>query len=150
MVNEMARDMVDINLSAVISEVNLIGSNQKEWWLDTDVIRYVCSNRDLFTMLEPVIGERIYMGNSSHSAVEGQGKVVPVATFQGGGAFNVIPDFVTMGGTFRAFSVERLMQLKQQIQKVITRQAAVQRCNATVDFLSKGKLRREHAHEGKH
>ncbi|PKI65480.1 hypothetical protein CRG98_014138 [Punica granatum] len=75
-VNEMARDVADINLSAVVSEVNLIGSNPKEWWLDTGATRHVCSNRDLFTMLEPVTGERIYMGNSAHSAVEGQGKVV--------------------------------------------------------------------------
>ncbi|PKI36259.1 hypothetical protein CRG98_043350 [Punica granatum] len=53
-------------------EVNLIGSNPKEWWLDTGATRHVCSNRDLFTMLEPVTGERIYMGNSAHSAVEGK------------------------------------------------------------------------------
>ncbi|OWM77112.1 hypothetical protein CDL15_Pgr013203 [Punica granatum] len=65
-------------------------------------------------------------------------QVVIVAKFQEGGAFNVIPDSVTMGGTFRAFSVERLMQLKQRIEEVITRQAVVQRCNATVDFLSEG------------
>ncbi|KAF6164295.1 hypothetical protein GIB67_010265 [Kingdonia uniflora] len=61
-------------------------------------------------------------------------QVVTVAKFQGGGAFNVIPDSVTIGGTFRAFSKESFMQLKQRIEEVIKRQAAVQRCNATVDF----------------
>ncbi|XP_031405663.1 uncharacterized protein LOC116214393 [Punica granatum] len=75
-VNEMARDVADINLFVVISEVNLIGSNPKEWWLDIGATRHVCSNRDLFTILESVTGERIYMGNSTHSALEGQGKVV--------------------------------------------------------------------------
>ncbi|PKI38298.1 hypothetical protein CRG98_041345 [Punica granatum] len=30
-INEMVRDMADINLSVVVSEVNLIGSNPKEW-----------------------------------------------------------------------------------------------------------------------
>ncbi|PKI57552.1 hypothetical protein CRG98_022023 [Punica granatum] len=75
-VNEMARDVADINLSVVVSEENLIGSNPKEWWLDTGATRHVCSNRDLFSMLEPVTGERIYMGNSAHSTVEGQCKVV--------------------------------------------------------------------------
>ncbi|KAI7987487.1 IAA-amino acid hydrolase ILR1-like 1 [Camellia lanceoleosa] len=46
--------------------------------------------------------------------------VVTVAKFQGGGAFafNVIPDSVTIGGTFRAFSKESLMQLKQRIEEV--------------------------------
>ncbi|XP_057468194.1 IAA-amino acid hydrolase ILR1-like 4 [Actinidia eriantha] len=41
--------------------------------------------------------------------------VVTVGKFQGGGAFIVIPDSVTIGGTFRAFSKESLMQLKQRI-----------------------------------
>ncbi|XP_042492176.1 IAA-amino acid hydrolase ILR1-like 4 [Macadamia integrifolia] len=63
-------------------------------------------------------------------------QVVTVAKFQGGGAFNVIPDAVTIGGTFRAFSKESFMQLKQRIEEVITGQAAVQRCSASVNFLS--------------
>ena len=44
--------------------------------------------------------------------------MVTVAKFQGGGAFNVIPDSVTIGGTFRAFSKESLTQLKQRIEEV--------------------------------
>lgn len=66
-------------------------------------------------------------------------QVVTVAKFQGGGAFNVIPDSVTIGGTFRAFSKQTLLQLKQRIEEVIKGQAAVQRCSATVDFLEKEK-----------
>ncbi|PKI75353.1 hypothetical protein CRG98_004237 [Punica granatum] len=58
------------------AKVNLIGSNPKEWWLNIGATRHVCSNRDMFTMLEPVTGERIYMENSAHSAIEGQGKVI--------------------------------------------------------------------------
>lgn len=45
-------------------------------------------------------------------------QVVTVAKFHGGGAFNVIPDSVTIGGTFRAFSKENFMQLKQRIEEV--------------------------------
>ncbi|KAK4482000.1 hypothetical protein RD792_012916 [Penstemon davidsonii] len=60
-----------------------------------------------------------------------------VAKFRGGGgAFNVIPDSVTIGGTFRAFSKESLLQLKQRIEEVIIGQADVQRCNATVTINS--------------
>ncbi|CAI9759053.1 unnamed protein product [Fraxinus pennsylvanica] len=61
-------------------------------------------------------------------------QVVTVTKFQGGGAFNVIPNTVTIGGTFRAFSKESFIQLKQRIEEVITLQASVQRCNATVSF----------------
>lgn len=45
-------------------------------------------------------------------------QVVTVAKFKGGGAFNVIPDSVTIGGTFRAFSKESFLQLKQRIEEV--------------------------------
>ncbi|KAK6236427.1 hypothetical protein QUC31_020202 [Theobroma cacao] len=61
-------------------------------------------------------------------------QVVSIGKFQGGGAFNVIPDSVTIGGTFRAFSKESFVQLKQRIEEVIMKQASVQRCNATVIF----------------
>ncbi|KAL3511715.1 hypothetical protein ACH5RR_024432 [Cinchona calisaya] len=62
-------------------------------------------------------------------------QAITVGKFQGGGAFNVIPDSVTIGGTFRAFSKESFMQLRRRIEEVIVGQATVQRCNATVDFL---------------
>ncbi|MED6136888.1 IAA-amino acid hydrolase ILR1-like 4 [Stylosanthes scabra] len=62
-------------------------------------------------------------------------QVVTVTKFQGGDAFNVIPDSVTLGGTFRAFSKQSFLQLRQRIEQVIIGQAAVQRCNATVNFL---------------
>ncbi|KAL5697668.1 jasmonoyl-L-amino acid hydrolase [Ranunculus cassubicifolius] len=63
-------------------------------------------------------------------------QVVTVAKFQGGGAFNVIPDSVTIGGTFRAFAKESFAHLKQRIEEVIIAQSAVQRCNATVHFFA--------------
>ncbi|KAG4961505.1 hypothetical protein JHK87_038138 [Glycine soja] len=44
-------------------------------------------------------------------------QVVTVGKFQGGGAFNVIPDSVAIGGTFRAFSKESFMQLRQRIEQ---------------------------------
>ena len=45
-------------------------------------------------------------------------QVVTVGKFKGGGAFNVIPDSVTIGGTFRAFSKESFLRLKQRIEEV--------------------------------
>lgn len=45
-------------------------------------------------------------------------QVVTVAKFEGGGAFNVIPDSVTIGGTFRAFSTKSFKQLKKRIEQV--------------------------------
>ncbi|KAJ8766707.1 hypothetical protein K2173_005318 [Erythroxylum novogranatense] len=65
-------------------------------------------------------------------------QLVTVAKFEGGGTFNVIPDSVAIGGTFRAFSKEGFVLLKQRIEEVVVKQAGVQRCNATVSFHPNG------------
>ncbi|XP_058759193.1 IAA-amino acid hydrolase ILR1-like 4 [Vicia villosa] len=66
-------------------------------------------------------------------------QVLSVAKFQGGAALNVIPDSVTIGGTFRVFSKKSFMQMRHRIEQVIIAQAAVYRCNATVSFLEEEK-----------
>ncbi|PON81118.1 Zinc finger, CCHC-type [Trema orientale] len=77
LVDDITKDVEDISLSAVVSEVNLVGSNPREWWIDTGASRHVCSDKGLFTTFEPVEnGEKLFMGNSSTSEVQGLGKVV--------------------------------------------------------------------------
>lgn len=66
-------------------------------------------------------------------------QVVTVTRFRGGGAFNVIPDSVTIGGTFRCFSNDGFMRLKRRIEEVIVAQSAVHRCAAVVDFHAGGR-----------
>ena len=34
-IDDISKDVSDIDLTTVISEVNLVGSNPKEWWIDT-------------------------------------------------------------------------------------------------------------------
>lgn len=65
-------------------------------------------------------------------------QVVTVAAVHGGDAFNVIPDSVTLKGTLRAFSTEGFRRLEQRTEEVITKQAAVHRCNATVNLKPDG------------
>ncbi|MQL91142.1 hypothetical protein Taro_023740 [Colocasia esculenta] len=64
-------------------------------------------------------------------------QVVSVASFNGGSNLDQIPDFVTLGGTFRAFSNTSFYQLRQRIEEVIVEQAKVYRCTASVDFFEK-------------
>ncbi|XP_010451360.1 PREDICTED: IAA-amino acid hydrolase ILR1-like 1 isoform X2 [Camelina sativa] len=64
-------------------------------------------------------------------------KVVTVSKVNGGNAFNVIPDSITIGGTLRAFT--GFSQLQQRIKEVITKQATVHRCNASVNLTPNGK-----------
>ncbi|GJN22743.1 hypothetical protein PR202_gb10338 [Eleusine coracana subsp. coracana] len=69
-----------------------------------------------------------------------QGAVVSVTFIKGGEAFNVVPESVTLGGTFRSMTAEGLSYLMNRIREVIEGQAAVSRCTATVDFVEE-KLR---------
>lgn len=44
MINDITKEVDDLSLVVVISEVNMICSNTKEWWFDTGVTRHVYSN----------------------------------------------------------------------------------------------------------
>ncbi|XXG54031.1 hypothetical protein AAC387_Pa03g2009 [Persea americana] len=76
----LSADVSDINLSAVVSEVNLVG-NTREWWVDTEATRHVCSNKEMFSTYQASNGEQLLMGNFTTSKVEGQGQVVLKMTF---------------------------------------------------------------------
>ena len=76
MVDDITQDMSDINLYGMVSEVNLVGFNLKDWWIDTGITRHVFSNTELLTSFEPINGEKVFIGNSSFSIVEWQGKML--------------------------------------------------------------------------
>ncbi|XP_061358082.1 uncharacterized protein LOC133302336 [Gastrolobium bilobum] len=62
-------------------ECNLMGDS-KEWWVDTGATRHVCSNKGMFSSYTPTDNdEKLYMGNSSTSKVEGVGKVALKMTY---------------------------------------------------------------------
>ncbi|KAL5219268.1 hypothetical protein ABZP36_019952 [Zizania latifolia] len=67
--------------------------------------------------------------------------VVSVTFIKGGEAFNVIPESVTLGGTFRSMTTQGMSYLMNRIREVVIEgQAAVNRCAAAVDFMEE-KLR---------
>ncbi|KAL6329980.1 hypothetical protein AAG906_039895 [Vitis piasezkii] len=39
-IDDITRNVSDIDLTAIVSEVNLVGSNPKEWWIDTGATRH--------------------------------------------------------------------------------------------------------------
>ena len=76
-VDDITKDVSDINLTALISEVNLVGSNPKEWWIDTGATHNVCFDKKMFSTFELIeTEEKVFMGNSATSDIKGQGKVV--------------------------------------------------------------------------
>ncbi|XP_075659149.1 uncharacterized protein LOC142629035 [Castanea sativa] len=67
----------NMNFVAVNSELNLVGRNTKEWWMNTGATRHVYSEKKMFSIYNPVGNEeKFFMGNSSTSKIEGNGKTM--------------------------------------------------------------------------
>ncbi|XP_031096942.1 uncharacterized protein LOC116001193 [Ipomoea triloba] len=75
-VGDVSQKVAEISLSAMVTEVNLVGSNPREWFIDTGATRHLCCNREMFSTFEAVEGEKVWIGNSAQSDVEGLGKVI--------------------------------------------------------------------------
>ncbi len=60
--------------------------------------------------------------------------VVTVGAFQGGEAFNVIPDTAELRGTVRTFDPEVRQQIAERIQALVTGIATSMRAEATVEY----------------
>ncbi|XP_059636093.1 uncharacterized protein LOC132278315 [Cornus florida] len=54
--DKLTVDVSELNPSAVISEINLV-SNNREWWVDTEATRHVCSEKKIFTTYEAINNE---------------------------------------------------------------------------------------------
>lgn len=60
----------------MVTEINLVGSSQREWLIDTSATRHICFNSELFTTFKTIDSEKVCMGNYVQSAIEVVGKVV--------------------------------------------------------------------------
>ena len=70
--DDITKEVFDIVITTVISEMNLGGSNPKEWWINTSVTHYVCSDKKMFSTFEPnETGEKVFMGTSTTSEIKG-------------------------------------------------------------------------------
>ena len=81
-VDDITKDVSDIDLRIVILEVNLVEFNPKEWWIDTSTTHHVCYDKKMFSIFEPTkTGEKMFMRNSVASEIKGQVKVVLKITY---------------------------------------------------------------------
>ncbi|KAI4386979.1 hypothetical protein MLD38_004849 [Melastoma candidum] len=75
------------------------------------------------------------MSSSANREVDpSDSQVMTGAKYHRGEGLNVIPDSVTIGGTFRAFLEASFVNTKHCMEEVIIDHAVEHRCNATVDF----------------
>ena len=57
------KDVSNIDLTTMIFEVNLVGSNPKEWWIDIGATFHVCLDKKMFSTFDPIeIGKRCSWG----------------------------------------------------------------------------------------
>ena len=83
MIDGITKDVFDIDLTTIISEVNLVGSNLKKWCIDIGATRHVYSNKKMFSTFELIeTREKVFMGISITSKIKGQGKVVLKMTYR--------------------------------------------------------------------
>nr|GEW17538.1 hypothetical protein [Tanacetum cinerariifolium] len=85
-VNPRQANMVNDNMNMIamvsdvlvmISKVNLVGSNNSSWWVDTRATRHVCADKSMFYSFREVDnGEKLYMGNSATADIKGEGDVI--------------------------------------------------------------------------
>lgn len=76
-IEDITQDVSDISFSAGVYEVNLVGSNLKEWWIDTGATQLICSDKRMFTSFKPVKDEdTLYMENSATSEIQGECQVI--------------------------------------------------------------------------
>ncbi|KZV28531.1 hypothetical protein F511_31442 [Dorcoceras hygrometricum] len=75
--DDISHDVSNISLCAIVSDFNMMGSNPREWWIDSGATRHVCSDKEMFaTLQESKSGEKLYIFNSATSKIKGQGNVV--------------------------------------------------------------------------
>lgn len=61
----------------MVSELNLLDSNPRPSWIDTDVTKHVCSNKELLHNFKEFKDEKkLFIRNSATSDIKGQSKVV--------------------------------------------------------------------------
>ncbi|GJS66719.1 zinc finger, CCHC-type containing protein [Tanacetum coccineum] len=64
------------DVCAMISEVNLVGTNHGGWWIDIGETRHVCADKSMFHSVRAVDnGQKLYMGNSATADIKGEGDI---------------------------------------------------------------------------
>lgn len=76
---ELAAMITD--LTTMISKVNILDTNSREWWIDIGATCHVCHDKSNFNTYKDVDnGEKLYMGNSTTTNIKGVGDVLKMTS----------------------------------------------------------------------
>ena len=54
MIDGITKDVYNIDLTVVVSKVNLVGSNPNKWWIDTGATHHGSYDKKMFSTFEPI------------------------------------------------------------------------------------------------
>ncbi|XP_060672709.1 uncharacterized protein LOC132803523 [Ziziphus jujuba] len=81
MMEHITREVDEIDLSAVVSEVNLVGSNPRKWWIGTGATSTCVQIEACSPPSNQRQMKKLFMGNSAYSKIQREGKIVLKMTF---------------------------------------------------------------------
>ncbi|GKB10922.1 retrotransposon protein, putative, ty1-copia subclass [Tanacetum coccineum] len=129
----MVNDNVDIiamvsDVIAMISEVNLVGSNNNNWWVDTRATRHVCADKSMFHSFKAGDnGEKLYMGNSATVDIKGEGDVILKMTSE---------KELKLTNVFKDEAIEKLVLYKNEVENQFGKNIKVARSDRGGEYVS--------------
>ena len=73
----MITEFSAMDITTMVSKVNVIDSNAKECWIDTGATRHMYHDKGNFHTYKDVEnGQKLYMGNDATAEVKGMGEVI--------------------------------------------------------------------------
>ncbi|CDY56387.1 BnaCnng30200D [Brassica napus] len=75
-------NLTENDMCAMVTEVNTIENNSKNWWYDTGATTHICIDKDMFSTYQKCNDkQRLLMSNTGSSVIEGCGEVKLALTF---------------------------------------------------------------------
>ena len=82
MVDDITKDVFDVDLIAVIFEVKLVESNPNEWWINIGATHHVYYDKKMFSIFKSTeTKEKVFMKNFDTFEIKGQEKMVLKMTY---------------------------------------------------------------------
>ncbi|XP_073137638.1 uncharacterized protein [Henckelia pumila] len=125
---DISKEVSNMDLCAVISEVNMVVSNPREWWINTGATRHIFYDKDIFATLdESENGEKLFMGNSATSDIKGQGKVILKMTSG---------KELTLNNVFKDEAIEKFVHYKSKAENQLDKKIKVLRSDRGGEYES--------------
>ncbi|GJT81123.1 retrotransposon protein, putative, ty1-copia subclass [Tanacetum coccineum] len=129
----MVNDNVDMiamvcDVIIMISKVNMIGSNNSDWWVDSGATCYVCANKSMFHSLRVLEnGKKLYMGNFVIADIKGKGDVILKMTSE---------KELKLTNVFKDEAIEKFVLYKTEVENQLGKKIKIVRSDRRGEYVS--------------